>query len=130
MRILILLLITSICWTADLTAQRKKKNKKDDKKEETKHPLDELSISALKFRCVGPAITSGRVSDIAVHPTQHHIYYVATSSGGVWKTVNSGTTYEPIFDGQGSYSIGCVTIDPNNPNVIWVGTGGITTSGR
>ena len=123
MRILILLLITSICWTADLTAQRKKKNKKDDKKEETKHPLDELSISALKFRCVGPAITSGRVSDIAVHPTQHHIYYVATSSGGVWKTVNSGTTYEPIFDGQGSYSIGCVTIDPNNPNVIWVGTG-------
>ena len=90
---------------------------------EEKHPLDELSISGLKFRNIGPALTSGRISDFAMHPDHPFTYYVATSSGGVWKTDNWGTTFKPIFDGQGSYSIGCVTIDPNNPSVVWVGTG-------
>lgn len=88
-----------------------------------KHYLDTLGLGGLKFRSIGPAVTSGRVSDFAVHPQRSSTYYVASASGGVWKTVNAGTTYEPIFDGQGSYSIGCVTLDPNNPNVVWVGTG-------
>jgi photosystem II stability/assembly factor-like uncharacterized protein/uncharacterized protein YukE len=123
-KLLALLIIALMCSsTLELVAQ-KRKNRKDEKFEEkAKHPLDELSLSALKFRSVGPANTSGRISDFAVHPEMPHIYYVATSSGGVWKTVNSGTTYEPIFDSQGSYSIGCVTMDPNNASTIWVGTG-------
>ena len=50
-------------------------------------------------------------------------YYVGVASGGVWKTTNSAVTWTPVFDGEGSYSIGCVTIDPNNPSVVWVGTG-------
>jgi photosystem II stability/assembly factor-like uncharacterized protein len=87
------------------------------------HFLEKITTSGLKFRGIGPAFTSGRISDIAVHPHNRSVYYVASSSGGVWKTENSGTTYEPIFDAQGSYSIGCVTLDPNNPNVVWVGTG-------
>jgi photosystem II stability/assembly factor-like uncharacterized protein len=99
-------------------AQKKSKNKKDDKS-----PLEQINISGLKWRNVGPALTSGRISDFAFNPDNPFEYYVATSSGGVWKTVNSGVTYEPIFDSQGSYSIGCITIDPNNHNVIWVGTG-------
>jgi hypothetical protein len=66
-----------------------------------------------QFRSIGPAVTSGRISDFAVNPNNHSEYYVASSSGGVWKTTNRGVTYEPIFDGEGSYSIGCVTIDPN-----------------
>ena len=82
-----------------------------------------LSIPGLKFRNVGPAITSGRISDFAVNPDNPKEYYVATSSGGVWKTTNGGTTYTPIFDSQGSYSIGVVTMDPNNSSTIWVGTG-------
>lgn len=94
------------------------KNKKEDKQ-----PLDEISISGLKWRNIGPSLTSGRISDIAVNPNNPFEYYVASSSGGVWKTTNAGNHYTPIFDGQGSYSIGCVTIDPNNTNVIWVGTG-------
>ncbi|MCB0616958.1 MAG: glycosyl hydrolase, partial [Phaeodactylibacter sp.] len=97
--------------------------KKSSEEEPPKHYLEELSLGGLKFRSVGPALTSGRISDFAVHPDNRSIYYVAVSSGGVWKTENAGTTYEPIFDGEGSYSIGCVTIDPNNPNVVWVGTG-------
>ena len=86
-------------------------------------PLDSITINGLKWREVGPALTSGRISDIAVNPANPFEYYVATSSGGVWKTVNSGVTYSPIFDDQGSYSIGCVSLDPQNPNVVWIGTG-------
>ena len=66
---------------------------------------------------------SGRIADFAVNPDNPTEYYVAVASGGVWKTTNNGNTYEPIFDSQGSYSIGVVTMDPNNSNVIWVGTG-------
>ncbi len=88
---------------------------------------DDLFTSAtfngLKFRSIGPALTSGRISDLAVHPKNRKIYYAATASGGLWKTVNSGTTWSPIFDSQPTYSIGCVTMDPNNPLVVWVGTG-------
>jgi photosystem II stability/assembly factor-like uncharacterized protein len=98
--------------------------KNDKKKEaEVKTPLEELKLKNLKFRSVGPALTSGRISDIAVNPSDPFEYYVATSSGGVWKTKNAGTSFTPIFDGEGSYSIGCVTMDPNNSNVIWIGTG-------
>lgn len=81
------------------------------------------TFSILKFRSIGPALTSGRISDFAVHPKNHNIYYVATSSGGVWKTTNKGTTFSPIFDDQGSYSIGCVSLAPSNPNIVWVGSG-------
>jgi len=81
------------------------------------------TFSGLTFRGIGPAATSGRIADIAVDPTRPSTWYVAVASGGVWKTENAGTTFEPIFDGEGSYSIGCVTIDPNDPLTIWVGTG-------
>jgi photosystem II stability/assembly factor-like uncharacterized protein len=96
--------------------------------EEKKKPAPEslfskLSLGELKFRAIGPALTSGRISDFAVNPTDGSEYFVASSSGGVWKTVNAGTTFEPVFDGQGSYSIGCVVMDPGNHNVVWVGTG-------
>ena len=94
-----------------------------NKKNEVKDPLDKLSISALKWRSIGPALTSGRISDLAINPNKPFEYYVAVASGGVWKTTNWGVDYKPIFDRQGSYSIGCVSIDPKNPNVVWVGTG-------
>jgi photosystem II stability/assembly factor-like uncharacterized protein len=66
---------------------------------------------------------SGRVVDFAVDPTNTSRWFVATAAGGVWRTHNNGTTFEPIFDQQGSYSIGCVTLDPSNPHTVWVGTG-------
>ncbi len=85
--------------------------------------LSKVSLSGMTFRSIGPALTSGRVIDIAVNPDNPAEFYVAAASGGVWKTSNGGTTFTPVFDSQGSYSIGCVTLDPNNHNVVWVGTG-------
>jgi len=85
--------------------------------------IESSDLEIYKFREVGPAVTSGRLIDMAVNPENTSEMYIASASGGVWKTTNSGITFSPIFDGQGSYSIGCVTLDPNNPNVVWVGTG-------
>ena len=81
------------------------------------------NFDGLEFRSIGPALMSGRIADIAIHPEDESIWYIAVGSGGVWKTVNAGVTWTPIFDDQGSYSIGCVTIDPSNPHIVWVGTG-------
>lgn len=77
----------------------------------------------LKLRGIGPAVMGGRIADIAVSQTDNSTWYVAVGSGGLWKTVNRGITWTSIFDQQPSYSIGTVTIDPNNSEVIWVGTG-------
>jgi hypothetical protein len=80
-------------------------------------------VGSLRFRSIGPALTSGRISDVAVDPTNKKIWYVATAAGGVWKSVNAGLSFTPVFDGEGSFSLGAITIDAKNPNVIWVGSG-------
>ena len=85
--------------------------------------FNEATFKGLELRGIGPALMSGRISDIAIHPDNSSIWYVGVGSGGVFKTENRGTTWEPIFDDEDSYSIGAITIDPNNPNTIWVGTG-------
>jgi len=85
--------------------------------------INAKTFEGLKLRNIGPAFTSGRIADIAIHPKNENVWYVAVGSGGVWKTTNSGTTWKPLFDKQKSYSIGSITIDPSNPHTIWVGTG-------
>jgi photosystem II stability/assembly factor-like uncharacterized protein len=80
-------------------------------------------LKGLELRNLGPAFMSGRIADVAIDPRDASVWYVAVGSGGVWKTTNAGTTWTPIFDEQTSYSIGCVTLDPSDPNVVWVGTG-------
>ena len=99
----------------NVDAQRKKKSNKPVK--------NKLSLDAFSFRNVGPAFLSGRISDIVTHPDNESVWYVATGSGGVWKTENAGTTWKPIFDDQVSYSTGCITLDPSNPEIVWLGTG-------
>ncbi|MEN8187716.1 MAG: glycosyl hydrolase [Bacteroidota bacterium] len=89
--------------------------------------IDKDSISkiydGIKFRNIGPAFMSGRIADIAINPDNYAEWYVAVGSGGVWKTSNAGITWKAIFDNQKVYSTGCITIDPSNHSVIWLGTG-------
>ena len=81
------------------------------------------TFDAMELRNIGPAYMSGRISDIAVDQNNPSTWYTAVASGGIWKTVNAGTTWTAIFDKQAVYSTGDVTIDPGNSNIIWVGTG-------
>lgn len=88
--------------------------------------IDQISedfARELRLRSLGPALRPGRVSDIAVHPRNRSIWYVVVGSGGLWKTVNRGVSFESIFDQGGSHSLGCVAIDPREPDTIWLGTG-------
>jgi photosystem II stability/assembly factor-like uncharacterized protein len=93
-------------------------DEENDKPEIQKHPF-----KGLELRGIGPAITSGRISDFAFHPEHNQKYFAATASGNLWKTDNNGITWEPVFDDEASYAIGVVTLDPNDPLVVWVGTG-------
>src|SRR5262245_36949947 len=80
-------------------------------------------LSGLELRSLGPSLTTGRIADIAVDPRARRVWYVAAASGGLGKTTSHGPSFRPIFDSYGSYSLGCVTIDPNASSVIWLGTG-------
>ncbi|MHC4330212.1 MAG: VPS10 domain-containing protein [Planctomycetota bacterium] len=106
---------------AVLLAPSTRADEEVEKKEKTKLSAD--TFSGIKLRNIGPALMSGRIADAAIDPIQPNTWYVAAGSGNVWKTVNAGTTWTPIFDKYGSYSVGCVTIDPTDHHVIWVGTG-------
>ncbi len=118
-RLTLILVSTLFIFSNHLSAQKKNKSKTEDKEPTYSSSL----VSGIGVRGIGPALTSGRIADLAVNPNNSFEYYVAVASGGVWKTSNAGTTYEPIFDSQGSYSIGCISIAPSNEHVVWVGTG-------
>ncbi len=88
-----------------------------------KGQLNDAVFKGLQFRQIGPAIMGGRIDDFAVVENNPHIIFAATASGGLWKTINNGVTWEPIFDNESHSSIGDVTIAPSNPDIVWVGTG-------
>ncbi len=109
----VLLLLTKFALQEPATTDRKP----------PEGPLASATFNGLKPRLIGPAVSSGRVVAFAVHPKNKAHYFVAVGSGGVWKTTNAGTTFTPVFDNEGSYSIGTILLDPKNPNIVWVGTG-------
>jgi len=126
----IALLSLLLAGNPTFAAQTQKADKKgkaeksaDAKKDEKKELLSAGTFAGLQLRGIGPALTSGRVIDLAVDPKKPSTYFVAVASGGVWKTTNGGATFNPVFDSQPSYSIGSITLDPNNSLVVWVGTG-------
>ncbi len=110
-----LLVLAMMCGTS--FGQKKNENSAE------KDKFSARTFSGLKFRSIGPAYASGRIADFAVNPDNHKEYYVGVASGNIFKTVNSGITWEPVFEKYGSYSIGCLAMDPNNFNVVWAGTG-------
>lgn len=117
------LLFLSLTLLISSTSFSQKKGEEKKPAESTNPLLKAETYSSLAFRSIGPAVTSGRIVDLAVNPKNKSEWYIVSAAGGVWKTVNAGVTFNPIFDGQSAYSMGCIAIDPNNTNVIWVGSG-------
>ncbi len=91
--------------------------------EEPADSVDSSYFSGLKVRSIGPAGMSGRIACVDVVVDNPRMIYVGTATGGIWKSLNGGVTWKPIFDHQTTSSIGDLTIDPSNPEVVWVGTG-------
>lgn len=115
MRLVLLFLILPALLCAQPAAERAKADPND--------PWQSSTFSGLRLRAIGPALMSGRIVSIAVHPRHKATWYAAAASGGVWKTTNAGTTWAPVFQNEGSYSVGQVVIDPKNPETVWVGSG-------
>ncbi|MCP4048011.1 MAG: glycosyl hydrolase, partial [Gammaproteobacteria bacterium] len=84
---------------------------------------EEHPLAGIPLRNIGPALTSGRVSDFAFHPGQSQSFYVSMASGNLWKTENNGITWKALFENENSFAIGVVEIDPSNPKIVWVGSG-------
>lgn len=87
---------------------------------------DRLTTAALKdfqLRNIGPMLTTGRVQDTTVDPKDNSVIYVATAAGGLWKSINHGYSFKPIFDNGGSFNLCCIVVDPKDSNVLWLGTG-------
>ncbi len=122
MKNLLTLMLLVCVFSVSLQAKTDEKAKEKEKAKGDTIITSSL-VDGLKFRSIGPAWCSGRIADLAVNPKNQKEYYVAVASGNVWKTTNSGTTWEPVFEKYGAYSIGIVELDPNNLNVVWVGTG-------
>ena len=85
--------------------------------------LRSSDLSALAWRELGPTITSGRITAFAVDPRDTRVIFAASASGGAWKTENAGTTWRPVFENEGSVSLGAIALAPSNPDIVWVGTG-------
>lgn len=118
-----LLCVIILFSTANVQAQKNKNKKEGVKKETVNDTLKSSTFGGLKWRSIGPAFTSGRIADFAVNPSNYNEWFVAVASGHVWKTINNGTTFEPVFDNYTSYSMAVVVIDPSNPLIVWIGTG-------
>lgn len=84
--------------------------------------LDSGAFGQIEARAIGPAVMSGRITSIAGNPKNPLVLYVGSAGGGLWKTVNGGTTFRAVFD-RYDQSIGAVAVDPSNPETVWVGTG-------
>jgi photosystem II stability/assembly factor-like uncharacterized protein len=109
-------------WGHD-AGQASQQNEREPRQAGGTVTLTAETVRGLELRSLGPALTPGRVGDIVVDPRNAKVWFVAIASGGLWKTNDAGKSWKAVFDHQGSYSIGCVTLDPRNPDVVWLGTG-------
>lgn len=116
MKLLQLFTLSLLMFFGTITAQKKEST-------DEKPSLLSTALSGFSFRSIGPAFMSGRIADIAIDPKNENTWYVAVGSGGVWKTTNAGTTWKPLTDSQSFYSTGAITLDPNNSQIVWLGTG-------
>lgn len=122
-RLTFVFLLTAVTFSSRLRSQESTPAQGRDSAKSIAERVDSGLVGALKFRSIGPAFMAGRIADIALDPRNPNTWYVAVGSGNLWKSTNAGTTFSPIFDDKSSYSIGCVTLDPQQSDTVWVGTG-------
>lgn len=122
-RLFTLLFVCTLMLIPNLHHAQSKSKKAEEPVKPEKLSFEKISLNGLSFRSIGPAVTGGRVIDVEVNPNDHSEYFVASAHGSLWKTTNGGVTFSPAFDSQDSHPMGAVTIDPGNPNIVWVGTG-------
>ena len=118
-----LLPLAALAFPALLHAQRASSARAASATPSAPPSLVATEFDKLHFRSIGPATMSGRIADLAVFENNPSIYYVGTAHGGVWKTVNNGTTFTPLFQNEGLIAIGDVAVSQVNPDVVWVGAG-------
>ena len=94
----------------------------NDLKAQTNVSMSKM-LKSYKWRAIGPANMGGRVTDIDGVPGDPSTFYVSGADGGIFKTINGGVRFKPIFENQRAYSIGALSIAPSDNNIIWVGTG-------
>src|SRR6478672_9193521 len=107
-----LIVASTLLWTLAVSAQEPAQPAADSG---NRDPFVQATFEDFRLRAVGPAIASGRVGSIAMRPENKQTWYIGVSSGGVWKTTNAGITFTPVFQNEGSYSVGTITIDRKNP---------------
>ncbi len=120
LRLNISLWLMCFCLCANVVSAQ---NKPDENKKTDEKITAQTAMKNLAWRSIGPANMGGRVADVEGVPGNPNIVYVATGSGGIFKTTNGGTDWTPIFDRQNTISVGDIALEPGNPDVIWVGTG-------
>ena len=122
-RLVLLMVLALALILVSAEPAKKSESAKPAKTEKKADAIGSDLFSGLKFRSIGPAYTSGRIADFAVNPRNPKEYFVGVASGNIWKTVNAGQTWTPVFDTYGAYAIGCLAMDPSNTHVVWAGTG-------
>lgn len=95
---------------------------------ESEGRLTTSTFDGFAFRSIGPSLVTGRIADLEIDPDDPSTWYLAVGSGGLWKTVNRGNTWTPIFDDYPAYSMGAVVVDPNDSSIVWLGTGENTSN--
>jgi photosystem II stability/assembly factor-like uncharacterized protein len=116
-------LVVFLLTTADALADPTSVQDRNKAWEQHQKLREESLFKHLQWRSVGPRKQGGRIETIAVHPSNTSTIYLGVGIGGVWKTVNNGTTWKPIFENKSTSSIGDIAIAPSNPDILWLGTG-------
>ncbi len=121
-RILFLMAVIS-AMTVQALAQATSAEERMESWEHHQRLKAESPFKDLRWRAVGPELQGGRIEAIACHPDEPFTIYLGPGAGNLWKSVNNGTTWEPIFENESTFAIGCIAIAPSDPNIVWVGTG-------
>src|SRR3989442_6092762 len=116
-------LLASALAASLASAQSQSDSRQPGAKEDQAKSQFERAFERLEWRSIGPANMGGRVTDVEGVPGDPSIVYVASASGGLWKTTNGGVSWKPIFEREGTISIGDIAVQPGNADVVWVGTG-------